>query len=374
MLYRRMKKSDRDLSILGFGCMRLPLLKSGHVSLRLSRQAIRYAIDQGVNYIDTAYPYHNGESETIVGRVLQDGYREKVNLATKLPTWLIEKRKDMDRYLDGQLKKLRTDHIDYYLIHALDNNRLESMKKLGMADFLDDALADGRITYAGFSFHDKLEVFRRCVDAYDWTFCQIQYNYMDEKNQAGTEGLKYAASKGLGVVVMEPLRGGLLTRHVPAIDKIWKEAGSDRSPAGWGLRWVWDHPEVTVVLSGMSSLDHVIDNLKYADEGRPGSLTKKDLSLVSRVQAAYRERMKVGCTGCGYCMPCNNGVNIPGCFEQYNNAIMFGDPEQPKAVYNMFMSDGCASKCAECGECEEKCPQQIPIREKLKEVKELFGK
>ena len=248
------------------------------------------------------------------------------------------------------------------------------MEKLGMADFLDDALADGRITYAGFSFHDKLDVFKNCVDAYDWTFCQIQYNYLDEDYQAGTEGLRYAAGKGLGVVVMEPLRGGLLTRQVPVIDKIWAEAGDDRSAAGWGLRWVWNHPEVTVVLSGMSTFDQVKDNLKYADEGRPGSLTKKELALVGRVKAAYRERMKVGCTGCGYCMPCNNGVNIPGCFEQYNNASMFGDVDQPKTVYNMFMSDGCASKCGECGECEAKCPQGIPIPEKLKEVRELFGK
>jgi predicted aldo/keto reductase-like oxidoreductase len=374
MLYRRMKKSDGNLSILGFGCMRLPLLKNGHVSLRLSKQAICYAIDRGVNYVDTAWPYHNGESETIVGRVLEDGYRDKVSLATKLPTWLIEKREDMDKYLDMQLKRLRTDHIDYYLIHALDRNRWPAIDKLGVADFLDDVLADGRIKYAGFSFHDKAEAFKPIVDGYDWTFCQIQYNYLDEDYQAGTAGLKYAAAKGLGVVVMEPLRGGLLTRHVPDIDKIWAEAKNDRSPAGWGLRWVWNHPEVTVVLSGMSSLEQVKDNLKHADEGRPGSLTVKELKLVEKVRDAYRERMKVGCTGCEYCMPCNNGVNIPGCFEQYNNASMFGDPEQPKMIYDMFMSDGCASKCIECGECEAKCPQGIPIPEKLKEVKNLFGK
>ncbi|HUL62819.1 MAG TPA: aldo/keto reductase, partial [Methanocella sp.] len=238
MLYRQMKKSDRKLSILGYGCMRLPLLKGGRVSLRLSKQAVRYAIDHGVNYVDTAYPYHNGESETIVGKVLQDGYREKVNLATKLPTWLIEKRKDMDRYLDEQLKKLQTDHIDYYLIHALDRNRWPAIEKMGVADFLDDALADGRIKFAGFSFHDKVDAFREIVDGYGWTFCQIQYNYIDEEHQAGTEGLKYAAAKGLGVVVMEPLRGGLLTRHVPEVDRIWAEAKNDWSPAGWGLRWV----------------------------------------------------------------------------------------------------------------------------------------
>ncbi|HEY3272960.1 MAG TPA: aldo/keto reductase [Methanocella sp.] len=374
MLYRKMKKSDRKLSILGYGCMRLPLLKSGHVSLRLSKQSIRYAIDYGVNYVDTAWPYHNGESETIVGKVLQDGYREKINLATKLPTWLIEKREDMDKYLDLQLKRLQTDHIDYYLIHALSQDRLDSMVKLGMADFLDDALADGRITYAGFSFHDKPDAFRNCVNAYNWTFCQIQYNYLDEENQAGTEGLKYAAAKGLGVVVMEPLRGGALTSPVPAIDKIWAASGVERSKAERGLRWVWNHPEVTVVLSGMSTFDQVKENLMYAENGRPGSLGRDELNVYSRVTAAYRERIRVGCTGCRYCMPCNNGVDIPGCFEQYNNAIMFADPERSKEVYNIWMSDGCASKCIECGECEEKCPQQIPIREKLKEVKELFGK
>jgi predicted aldo/keto reductase-like oxidoreductase len=369
-----MKRSDRKLSVLGYGCMRLPMLKSGHVSLRLSKQAIRYAIDRGVNYVDTAWPYHNGESETILGKVLQDGYREKVNVATKLPTWLIESRKDMDKYLDLQLKRLQTDHIDFYLIHALSQDRLDSMEKHGMADFLDDALADGRITYAGFSFHDKYEAFKPSVDAYDWTFCQIQYNYLDEEYQAGTKGLKYAASKGLGIIVMEPLRGGALTKPVPAIDKIWAASGDTHSQAERGLRWVWNHPEVTVVLSGMSSLDQVKDNLKYAETGMPGSLRPDELKAYGRVTAAYRERIKVGCTGCQYCMPCNNGVNIPGCFEQLNNAIMFNDTEGPKQVYNIWMSDGCASKCIDCGECEEKCPQQIPIREKLKEVRELFGK
>jgi predicted aldo/keto reductase-like oxidoreductase len=354
--------------------MRLPLLKSGKVSLRLSKQAIRYAIDHGVNYVDTAWPYHNGESEIVLGKVLQDGYREKVNVATKLPTWLIEKREDMDTYLDLQLKRLQTDHIDYYLIHGLDQSRLDHMVKLGMADFLDDALADGRITYVGFSYHDKPGAFRKCVDAYDWTFCQIQYNYLDTHYQAGTKGLEYAAKKGLGVVIMEPLRGGALTKPVPAIDRIWAEYDDERSKAERGLRWVWNRPEVTVVLSGMSTLDQVKENVESAESGMPGSLSEQDLKVYDRVAAAYRERIRVGCTGCQYCMPCNSGVYIPGCFEQLNNAIMFEDVEGPKQVYDIWMSDGCASKCVECGECEAKCPQGIPIREKLKEVKELFGK
>jgi predicted aldo/keto reductase-like oxidoreductase len=280
----------------------------------------------------------------------------------------------MDKYLDEQLKKLQTDHIDYYLVHGLGEERWDAMVSLGIKDFLDSALADGRIRFAGFSFHDKAEAFKPIVDGYDWTFCQIQYNYLDEEYQAGTAGLKYAASKGLGVVVMEPLRGGALTKPVPAIDKIWAEYDGERSKAERGLRWVWNHPEVTVVLSGMSTLDQVKENLESAESGMPGSLSEQDLKAYDKVAAAYRERISVGCTGCGYCMPCNNGVYIPGCFEQLNNAIMFEDVEGPKQVYNIWMSDGCASKCVDCGECEEKCPQQIPIREKLKEVRELFGK
>jgi predicted aldo/keto reductase-like oxidoreductase len=371
MLYRTMKKADKDLSILGFGCMRLPVLDNGHVNKPEAVKMIRHAIDSGVNYVDTAWPYHNGESEPVVGKALGDGYREKVSLATKLPTWLVESREDMDKFLDRQLKKLQTDHIDFYLVHSLMEESWNNVESLGVKDFLDDALADGRIKYAGFSFHDRYPAFKKIVDAYDWTFCQIQYNYMDEHYQAGTRGLRYAAGKGLGVVVMEPLRGGLLAKQIPAAMDIWAKAGEKRSPAEWGLRWVWDHPEVSVVLSGMSSMEQVYENLDVAEKGVPGSLTKKDLALVSKVRKMFKSRMAVPCTGCGYCKPCPNGVDIPACFENYNTACMYEDVEHAKFSYQ-FVGEGKASKCEECGQCEERCPQGIPIPEKLKEVKELL--
>jgi predicted aldo/keto reductase-like oxidoreductase len=372
MLYRNMKKADRDLSILGFGCMRLPVLKDGHVDEPEAIRMIRHAIDNGVNYVDTAYPYHNGESETVTGNALGDGYREKVNLATKLPSWLVGKRGDMDKYLDEQLKKLQTDHIDFYLVHALGAEGWEEMESLGIRDFLDDAIEDGRINYAGFSFHDRYPAFKKIVDAYDWTFCQIQYNYMDERYQAGTAGLHYAAKKGLGVVIMEPLRGGLLARQVPAAMDIWARSEEKRTPAEWGLRWVWDHPEVSVVLSGMSTMEQVKENLAYADKGLPQSLKKADLAFVNKVKHMFRSRTKVPCTGCGYCQPCPNGVDIPSCFSTYNIAFMYEDPDYAKTMYQFVARGGGASKCVECGECESICPQKIEIQERLKEVKELF--
>ncbi|MDD1668861.1 MAG: aldo/keto reductase, partial [Methanomicrobiales archaeon] len=238
MFYRKMPKADPDLSILGFGAMRLPVQPDGHVDESEAIRMIRYAVDHGVNYVDTAYPYHNGESEEVVGKALADGYRERAHLATKLPSWLVKSREDMDRYLDEQLQKLRTDHIDFYLVHGLIRPFWENLSSLGVLEFLDDALTDGRIRYAGFSFHDSTELFREIVDAYDWTFAQIQYNYMDEEYQAGTKGLRYAAKKGLGVVVMEPIRGGLLARDVPGITELWQGAPVQRTPAEWALRWV----------------------------------------------------------------------------------------------------------------------------------------
>ena len=281
----------------------------------------------------------------------------------------------MDRYLNEQLQKLQTDHIDLYLVHSLGKESWEKMESLGVKEFLDTAIADGRIRYAGFSFHDNLKAFKQIADAYGWTFCQIQYNYMDEHYQAGTPGLRYAAKKGLGIVVMEPLRGGLLAKQVPDAIEIWNESGLDRSPAEWGLRWVWNHPEVAVVLSGMSNMAQVEENLAAAENGLTGSLTRKELALYSKVKKLFKDRMKVECSGCGYCMPCPNGVDIPGCFELYNTAYMYEDTDHAKQVYGFVTrSGGEASRCLECGKCEELCPQCIPIPEKLKEVGRLFGK
>jgi predicted aldo/keto reductase-like oxidoreductase len=379
MLYRKMPGNGDELSILGFGCMRLPL-KEGKIDEERARKQVRYAIDHGVNYIDTAWPYHMGESEPFVGRTLADGYRKKVKIATKLPSWTVKSREDMDRFLNSQLERLRTDHIDYYLIHGLVGVLWGKMEKLGVLSFLDRAKADGRIVNAGFSFHGSVDDFKRIVDSYPWTFCQIQYNFLDEKNQAGTEGLEYAASKGLGVIVMEPLRGGKLTEPVPSeVQDIWNEAAVKRTPAEWALRWIWNHPEVTVVLSGMNEETHIEENLIIADEAYPNSLTEAELKLVRKVEQKYRELMKTGCTGCRYCIPCLSGVDIPGCFEIYDNYYLSGNEKEAKLMYvakpgGIIRGDvsGYASQCVQCGQCVEKCPQHLDIPSFLEAVKEEF--
>jgi predicted aldo/keto reductase-like oxidoreductase len=323
-----------------------------------------------------------GQSEPFLGHALANGYREKVKRATKLPSWLIESRENMDKFLNAQLEKLKTDHIDYYLVHALVGELWDNVENLGVADFLDKAKADGRIINAGFSFHGLAEDFKRIVDAYDWDFCQIQYNFLDEKNQAGTEGLVYAALKGLGVIIMEPLRGGNLTKTVPqAVIKIWDEAPIKRSPAEWAFRWVWNHPEVTVILSGMNKEEHIQENLRIAEHAYPDSLTETELQLIKRVESKYRELMKVGCTGCQYCMPCPAGVNIPLCFETYNDLYMSGNTDETKFMYaarlgGILAVGGTefASQCVQCGKCLEKCPQHLDIPTILESVvEELEG-
>ena len=378
MQYRKIPKNGDMLSILGFGCMRLPV-KNGKIEEDRAIRQIRSAIDQGVNYVDTAWPYHNGESEPLLGKALKDGYREQVKVATKLPSWMIKSREEMDQYLAAQLKKLETGHIDYYLLHALNGTVWDTIERLGAADFLDSAKADGRIVNAGFSFHGLSEDFKRIVDAYPWEFCQIQYNFLDEKNQAGTEGLEYAAAKNLGVIVMEPLRGGNLglATPPPAVAKIWNAAETRRTPAQWALRWVWNHPEVTVVLSGMNEEAHIAENLAVADNAGADAMTGDELELVAKVAQTYRELMKVGCTGCGYCMPCPSDVSIPVCFETYNKMHMFGEAEAVKISYAIRMSGilidskpKYASQCVQCGECLDKCPQHIPIPEFLAKVAE----
>jgi predicted aldo/keto reductase-like oxidoreductase len=382
MLYRKNPRNGDELSILGFGCMRLPMKDDGSVDEERATRQVRYAIDHGVNYVDTAWPYHMEQSEPFLGRALADGYREKVKLATKLPSWIVKNRGDMDHFLNSQLEKLNTDHIDYYLVHALVGELWDNVQKLGVTDFLDKAEANGRIINAGFSFHGAGKDFKRIVDAYDWDFCQIQYNFLDENNQAGTEGLEYASDKGLGVIIMEPLRGGMLANHVPpAVKEIWDEAPTKRTSAEWALRWVWNHPEVAVVLSGMNDEKHIVENLTVADEAYPNSLTETELQLVKRAERKYREMMKAGCTGCRYCMPCPQGVNIPRCFENYNNLYMSANPNDAKFLYAAQLSGVLsvgepefASQCVQCGKCLEKCPQHLDIPTLLESVvEELEG-
>jgi predicted aldo/keto reductase-like oxidoreductase len=384
LLYRTFGKTNEKVSALGFGCMRLPIINGDTTKIdeEKAMKMIRHAIDEGVNYVDTAYPYHGtgmgsgGESEPFVGRALKDGYREKVNLATKLPSWLIKTREDMDKYLNEQLDRLQTKTIDFYLVHALSAATWENLKKLGIDEFLDSAIKDGRIRYAGFSFHDKLEVFKGIVDYYDWSFCQIQYNYLDENFQAGNEGLKYAANKGLGVVIMEPLRGGKIVKNLPEVVKnTFEKAEIKRSPAEWALRWVWNHPEVSVVLSGMNIMDDVTENIRVASDATPNLLTDKELETIDNVNKVFKERMKVNCTACEYCMPCPAGINIPKNFTFYNEYSLFVTPETEKELKNRYSSvkpEERADKCVECGKCETHCPQAIKIRDELKNVTALF--
>lgn len=375
-----MPKSGDKLSILGFGAMRLPTKEDGKIDEEKATRMVRYAIDNGVNYVDTAWPYHMGESEIFLGRALAEGYREKVKLATKLPQWIVKKREDMDRFLNAQLKKLNTLHIDYYLIHSLVGSSWKRMQNLGVADFLDIAKNDGRIINAGFSYHGNSEDFKEVVDSYEWDFCQIQYNFIDENIQAGRKGLKYAASQGLGIVIMEPLRGGNLANPIPPeVIAIWNEADIKRTPVQWALRWVWNHPEVTVVLSGMSELYQVKENLKAAEEGFPNSLNPKELMLIKKVANKYREIMKIHCTGCRYCMPCPHGVDIPTCFEIYNNIYMFGGKERHMLMYVVKLGGiirgadkNFASQCTHCNYCLDLCPQNLPIPELLQKVVEEF--
>ena len=374
MLYRKMNKTDRKLSILGFGCMRLPQTADFVIDEIKATAMVRYAIDRGVNYIDTAYVYHNGESEPFLGRALADGYRQKVNLATKMPVWDVRSRRDMDRILDEQLRRLNTDHIDFYLLHGLSRSSWNDMVALNVGEFLDGAIADGRIRYAGFSFHDNVQVFKEIVDEYNWRFAQIQYNYMDEDYQAGTVGLDYAAEKGLGIVIMEPLRGGVLALETAETKKLWASGGQFRSAAEWGLGWLWNRPGITVVLSGMNTMQQVKDNLSYANDGKPSSLIANDLAVYEKIKTFYRSRIKIPCTNCRYCQPCMVGVGIPDCFSAYNDAFIYKDTAAAKFSYDTFtISGGDASQCQDCGVCESLCPQHILIRERLKEVVSLFG-
>jgi len=377
MLYRKLGKTGEKVSILGYGCMRLPVLEEEpeKIDEKKATELLRYAIDHGVNYVDAAYSYHGGMGEIFLGKALSDGYREKVHLATKLSCKRVNRKEDMDRFLNEQLEKLRTDCIDFYLLHAVKKSYWEKMKKFGVIEFLEKAREAGKIKYTGFSFHDELEVFKEVVDAYPWDLCQIQFNFLDEDFQAGVEGLKYAAGKGLAVVIMEPLRGGNLASKVPEeAKKVWDRAGIERTPAEWAFRYLWNYPEISVVLSGMSGPEHLEENLRITEKGYPDSLSAEEKNLIREVKEIYKARIKVNCTGCKYCMPCPSGVNIPRNLSYLNDVFMLDDVANARFQYGVLLSpEEKAGNCAECGECEEVCPQNIRIREMLKEVRNYMG-
>jgi len=375
--YRAFGQVDWKPSALGFGAMRLPVIDNDHgkIDEPEATRMIRHAIDNGVNYVDTAYPYHKGTSEAFLGRALQDGYRERIKLATKLPCWKVEISEDFDRLLNEQLASLQTDRIDFYLLHSLDGDSWPKMRDLNVLAWAEKALADGRIGYLGFSFHDKYEVFHEIVDtSHLWTFCQIQYNYIDIMHQAGAQGLQYAANRGLAVVIMEPLRGGALAGHIPpSVQALWDSAPVWRTPADWALQWAWNQPEVSVVLSGMSTFEQVEQNLASAGRSGVGTLTTEELALVDQVREAYRALCAIPCTSCKYCLPCPSGVDIPEVFSIYNDYLMYGDENRSQMFYSWLDEKTRADKCIECGECLEKCPQHIEIPEWMKKVHEVLA-
>jgi predicted aldo/keto reductase-like oxidoreductase len=375
MNYRKFLDDGTPVSALGFGCMRLPTTGgSADIDAKLASRMLRYAIDEGVSYVDTAYPYHDGNSETFLGAALGGGYRDRVMLATKSPLWLIKRRGDFERFFGEQLRRLRTDRVDVYLFHSLGKETWRRLRGLGMLEWGEKARRDGRVGRIGFSFHDDLETFKTIIDGYDgWDVCQIQYNYMNENTQAGTEGLRYAAERGVSVIIMEPLLGGQLARPPDGISSLIAGAFA-RTPADLALRWLWDKPEVTTVLSGMTAMEQVVENLESAGRSGAGTLTKAELDLVAQVQRAYKGMFPVPCTNCGYCMPCRSGVNIPRVFALYNEAVAYKQLELNRNIYRGVLSKSeQAGSCTRCGECEERCPQHIGIRELMPRVHAELG-
>lgn len=374
MQYRNFGKLDWQPSALGFGAMRLPILNddAAQINEPLAMAMIRHAIDHGVNYVDTAWPYHKGMSEPFLAKALADGYRAKVKLATKMPTWLIKSLDDCDTYLDQQLERLQTDTIDFYLLHALHAERWHALRDLNVTAWAEKQIAAGKIGHIGFSFHDKYEAFQEIIDDYDnWLFCQIQYNFMDVDEQAGAKGLHYAAERGLAVVIMEPLRGGKLAKNPPPppVAALWAQAPIQRTPADWALQWLWNQPEVSLILSGMSTLQQVEENIASAEKSASSCLTADELALVEQVRATYQTLMPIPCTACEYCLPCPQGVAIPRIFGIYNEAIMYDDAKGAREAYlNWMDAKERADLCVECRQCEEQCPQAIEIVDWLKQA------
>ncbi|MBS6194398.1 MAG: aldo/keto reductase [Clostridiales bacterium] len=366
---RKMEKLGVETSLLGFGCMRFPTLEDGKIDEELSEKMLDQAMAEGVTYYDTAFPYHNGDSEPFVGRVLNKYDRSSYYLATKLPIWMLDTREQAEKIFADQLKRLDKEYVDFYLLHALDKERFQKVKELGIVEMCENLRKEGKIRYLGFSFHDDYEVFEEIINYHNWDFCQIQYNYMDTDVQAGDRGYKLAESKGIPMVIMEPVRGGLLAGFSDDINTMFKEKAPDNSVASWALRWVGTHPNVKVILSGMSTPEQVTDNLKTFNNFTP--LSEEEQNTVTKVVTTLNSRVQNGCTGCRYCMPCPAGVDIPASFRIWNDYHIYQNYNVVKNRWEKDLGeDHKPANCAECGACEDQCPQKITIRDHLKRVQQ----
>jgi uncharacterized protein len=379
MIYNELGKTGLQVSRFGMGCMRLPKVELGDgttvIDQEKTNEMIQYAIANGVNYFDTAFAY--GGSEEAVGKALSDGLREKIILATKNPVWLAEVYEDYEKLMEQELERLQTDYIDIYLLHALNRERLESIKTLGGIRFMEEMKKKGKVRHFGFSFHGPLSLFKEIIDYYDWEFCQIQLNILDEKHQAGMEGLQYATERGIPAIIMEPLRGGAMTDNIPpSVAKAIAEFPVERTAVEWAFRWLYDMPDAKVILSGVSNMEQITENIEIFSSAEAGSMTSDEHELIERMKTAFKANQNIGCTRCGYCMPCPHGVDIPEVFQLWNDMVMESYQDHCRFQYTRMihaMNMG-ATECTECGECEEKCPQDLQIIEDLKNAHEALMK
>ncbi|MBN1623481.1 MAG: aldo/keto reductase [Clostridia bacterium] len=379
MKYRKWNKINKEISVLGFGAMRLPVLDGDYSTIDepTATEMIRHAIDSGVNYIDTAYPYHGEKGEIFVGKVLKDGYREKVFLTTKLPVGRLKEKGDMEKIFNEQLMKLDVEYLDFYLLHAVNRNSWENCKKLGVMDYLKKLKKEGKIRNIGFSFHDSPEIFKEVADSYDWDLIQIQFNYADTRIQAGMESFDYAREKGFNIVIMEPLKGGTLADELPEeLIAHFESSGYDMSPVEWAFRWLYNFPEVKLILSGMSTMKQVEDNLRIFDNAEANSMSEDEIRVMKEAIEIIEKNTAVPCTDCKYCLPCPSGVKIPVMFKLYNSYTSFSSKEKAVARYKgwreMDENKFTADQCIRCNQCIEKCPQGIAIPDKLEELDKIL--